>query len=470
MATTDNSYVNKLNPAPYSQAVFLTQKVINNSFSLMWQLAQTEPDGLDYSKKNPLKWFDHHNRSGEFLKFQVGKPTVSLQITTKDPMLYVRLHMVEGEVFLYLTNDPEDNSSIKWEFKNWTFAFSVKIGKTVHIRLPNHYNSPGGQKESKLPKTQKNTGSTRSVLDFPIPISVLLCCSLMHHVSVPYQGFYQTLNNMFDTTATTKWSPKLSDFGNKKDDWRNLSDEAKTTFENFIHAWLTLMKNKGTNILGYSAEREREDDECKVYPMSTKLKVLSNSLAVNKYAPTFPPTSIDYFCYPWQGVDGTQKRDNDLDTNALSYLMMSNFQDPPASGGIDYSGAWVDQDRDATFVMSRDLFWPWLQSLLREVVIGMVPYPKSPVCYYDGSNPDLPFVTMLNFKAGDDAAKPSQYHFTKLSWKDSWLLRGENRSSKETAVNGRDAADKMILTQECMSSLNYVVSEKGLTEDACRQR
>ena len=151
--------------------------------------------------------------------------------------------------------------------------------------------------------------------------------------------------------------------------------------------------------------------------------------------------------------------------------MMSNFQDPPASGGIDYSGAWVDEDRDGTFVMSRDLFWPWMQNLLRKVVIGMVPFPKEPICYYDGSNPDLPFVSEMNFKAGDDYAQDSQYQFGKwdnMFGIDICTLTGEYRSSSKDAVNGRDEKDKMVLTQECMSPLNPAISSKGLTEGACR--
>lgn len=153
MAATDKRYFMNVNPAPYSQAVFLTQKIINNSFSLLWQLAQAEPAGDQKNpNKNPLKHFEYRNRAREFLEFDVGKPTVSLQVTTKDPMLYFKLRMTRGNVFLYLTNDPEDDSSIDWVIDNWVFAFSVKIGKTICIQLPNHYYSPSETERKQITK------------------------------------------------------------------------------------------------------------------------------------------------------------------------------------------------------------------------------------------------------------------------------------------------------------------------------
>lgn len=191
---------------------------------------------------------------------------------------------------------------------------------------------------------------------------------------------------------------------------------------------------------------------------------------MNEYAPTFPPTSIDYSSYPWKGLDGSQKKSDNLDTNAISYLMMSNFQDPPVSGSIEYSGAWVDGDRDGTFVMSRGLFWPWMQSLMREIVIGMVPYPNEPVCYYSPSDPDLPFNTEMNFQVGDPLAQTNQYQFPEMKQGEVWKLSGEYRTSRKNAVNEIDMNDKMVVMQWCMFPLNPAISGKRLTEGACRQR
>lgn len=62
--------------------------------------------------------------------------------------------------------------------------------------------------------------------------------------------------------ATTKWNPDLSEFGDKNDEFRNLTPEARATFDGFIQRWLNVMNQKGQSILGYSAERQ-EDDERK---------------------------------------------------------------------------------------------------------------------------------------------------------------------------------------------------------------
>ena len=63
-------------------------------------------------------------------------------------------------------------------------------------------------------------------------------------------------------SATTKWDEELSDFGDKEQDFKDLSADAHATFTTFIQQWLNLMKEKGCNILGYSAQREA-DNECK---------------------------------------------------------------------------------------------------------------------------------------------------------------------------------------------------------------
>ncbi|RHZ62474.1 uncharacterized protein CDV56_108562 [Aspergillus thermomutatus] len=378
MATTNDNYVETTSPAPYAQAIFLSQKMINNSFSLMWQLAQTEPDDPDDPNKTPLKY---------------------LQVTTKDPMLYFRLRMTDGEVRLYLTDDPKDDSQINWDINNWVFAFSVTIARKQITKDSEEY------REFKERAGLPNSNFSLAVL-------------------------------FIDASSTTKWNPELSDFGDKEDEWRNLSAEARATFDTFIQRWLNVMKEKGSNILGYSAERQ-EDEE------------------LNEYAPTFPPTSIDYFCYPWRGADGTSAPKDNQECNALSYLMMSNFDEPPAHGAIDYTGAWVDdQSREGTFCMNQALFWPWMHSVLRQIVIGMVPYPDEPSVKWSPDNEDLPFRSGPKFHAGDDEAQDGQYQFKPAGflWPHTWLLEGEYRQSQNMAVNGRDPHDTMTLTEESTST------------------
>ncbi|EIT81230.1 hypothetical protein AO1008_02874 [Aspergillus oryzae 100-8] len=390
MATTGDNFIDKTNPNPYAQAIFLSQKIINNGFSAMWDAAQREDD-----EDNPLKYFSYTVRGGDFLKFKVGRPTVSLQVTTEDPMLYFQLRMTEGEVLLYLTDDPDDDSKINWDIKNWIFAFSVTIAR------------------------KEVTKDSKEYQEFK------------ERAGLPNSNF--TLAALFiDASSTTKWEPDLSEFGDKNDAFRNLTPEARATFDSFIQRWLNVMKEKGKNILGYSAERQ-EDDE------------------LNEYAPTFPPTSIDYYCYPWKGSDGSQAPKDNIEFNALSYLMMCNFDSPPAGGAIEYTGPWVDNgDREGTFVMNCDLFWPWMQGLMRKLVIDMVPYPDTPMCYWDDSNdPDHPFRSRIEYHTGDDAAEDSQYQFSPQWWKpNTWWLIGPSRHSEIQVANPNDSRDTMKLQED----------------------
>lgn len=229
---------------------------------------------------------------------------------------------------------------------------------------------------------------------------------------------------------------------------------AKGRVKTFIQEWLNITKEAGQNILGYSAERQEDDDRRFFLYFFPPGSAHLLSLAVNEYAPSFPPTSIDYWPYPWRGSDGSQDPQDNLDSNALSYLMMCDFESPPTGGVIDYSGPWVDDgDREGTFVMNRNLFQPWLHGLLRQIVIGMVPYPDKPYCEYRGDY-DLPFSSGMRFHAGDDEAEKNEYQF-KPSQSDpnTYNLWGETRESQAYAVHGEDSDDTMTLTEKCQPYL-----------------
>jgi len=90
----------------------------------MWELAQLDDED------SPLKHFKEKFRSGDYLETDIGVPSVQLQVTTKDPMLYFMLRMTSGKLWLYLTNDPDDDSHIEWPVNDWVFAFSVTICKS----------------------------------------------------------------------------------------------------------------------------------------------------------------------------------------------------------------------------------------------------------------------------------------------------------------------------------------------------
>ena len=47
-------------------------------------------------------------------------------------------------------------------------------------------------------------------------------------------------------------------------DWNSLSAQERATIDGFIQGWLNLSTEKGTSILGYSAQAE--DEECEYKP------------------------------------------------------------------------------------------------------------------------------------------------------------------------------------------------------------
>ena len=165
---------------------------------------------------------------------------------------------------------------------------------------------------------------------------------------------------------------------------------------------------------------------------------------VNKYEPTFPPTRIDYDCYPWRNNPTDQDQDNQ-DKNALSYLMMSDFKSPP-SKTLAYTGQYVDDSHDATYVMNRSLFWPWMMSKLRQVVIGIVPVPDYPILEWDDSDKDHPYLSDLSYHFGDNNATSNDYVFTALT-PGKWSWQGRPLSSTKTVTNPHDSSDSETINQ-----------------------
>lgn len=103
---------------------------------------------------------------------------------------------------------------------------------------------------------------------------------------------------------------------------------------------------------------------------------------LNANAPSFVPTSIDYYNYAWHDPStdpyGTGSKVDDMDKNALCYLTMSDFVTPPEPVGITFSGTFVDES--AVLCMNSRLFWGrWMLPLLKKVnrelqLIPLEPY------------------------------------------------------------------------------------------------
>ncbi|KAL6882851.1 hypothetical protein HDV57DRAFT_516897 [Trichoderma longibrachiatum] len=122
------------------------------------------------------------------------------------------------------------------------------------------------------------------------------------------------------------------------------------------------MNEAECNILGYSSQASEDKND--------------------RYQPTFPPKEIYYDTYPWRDTPSSPNVD-DNENNALCFLMLFN---PPRHGpqAITDSGQWVDVNNGmANCVLNRLLLWPWMHTVLRDVVIAMIPAPTTPA-----SNPN----------------------------------------------------------------------------------
>lgn len=175
---------------------------------------------------------------------------------------------------------------------------------------------------------------------------------------------------------------------------------------------------------------------------------------MDKYIPTFPPTSIDYATYPWKERKEDHPRDGD-NRNALCYLMMSNFTTPPLPRGLPYSMNFVDEQQGAVYCMNRSLFWPWMHSVLRTVVVGMVPVAHKPYLRWDDSDPDHPFVTGMSYHFGDaDYASSSYYDFHK-SGDRTWSFGARPIEERDEVRNPHRGNDYQEGVQETNKVLTF---------------
>jgi hypothetical protein len=127
--------------------------------------------------------------------------------------------------------------------------------------------------------------------------------------------------------------------------------------------------------------------------------------------------------------------------------MMSKFVSPPAKT-ITYSGQFVDPSHDATFVMNRSLFWPWMFSVLRNVVIDMIPFPQTPILYWANTDPNAPYASGLSYTFGDTNATGNDYNFYATA-PGQWAWTGRPMTSAKQVFNNNDpkSNDSETVTQ-----------------------
>jgi hypothetical protein len=121
VATDDpfiNSLVSKTSAAPYDQAIFLSQKIINDAFANMWALADPT---------SPIRSIDIKTRDGQSITAQLKAPTVIVNVVDYSYMLYFQWNFASGAMTLYTTDNPNDPTTITFDVSNWTVAFGTSL-------------------------------------------------------------------------------------------------------------------------------------------------------------------------------------------------------------------------------------------------------------------------------------------------------------------------------------------------------
>lgn len=126
--------------------------------------------------------------------------------------------------------------------------------------------------------------------------------------------------------------------------------------------------------------------------------------------------------------------------------MMSNFV-TPSSDAVTYTGQWVDVDNhDATYVLNRSLFWPWMFSVLRDVVTSMIPVPDTPTLFWDDTDKDHPYAARMEYHFGDNAATVNDYKFVSAGpGQCSW--NGRALTSSKQVYNPKNSSDSETIVE-----------------------
>ncbi|KAK6526112.1 hypothetical protein TWF281_011149 [Arthrobotrys megalospora] len=283
---------------------------------------------------DPIKRFHYGKQNDEHdhVNVQLAAPTIQLQATKNFPQLYFIMNMISGTLHLDVSSEDDDDSIWKdYDTTGWVFAFPVNIAQKI------------------VEKTDPRF--TKAVNDTGLDPSIFSLAQLY-----------------VDTSTSSKYEPSLSSFGTT--DWSKEPPEARANLDTFIDKWLKLMQEKDQSILGYTVQHTTDPD--------------------NPDQTTFPPTSVDYYVYPWKGESGDDAAADNLPNNALCYLMMSGFRPPPTPPiGLPYTGPYVNGG--GTYCLSKSIFWDqWLFPALEDFTKGVTvncDYPTYTVAALDSDWP-----------------------------------------------------------------------------------
>ncbi|KAI1177489.1 hypothetical protein F4777DRAFT_207732 [Nemania sp. FL0916] len=392
------SLIRKTDPGPYGQAIFLSQKMINEAFDDMWYFTPEDDPP-------PLREYKEDFFSGS-VDMQLNAPTVKLMVTTKqDPQLYFMLNIKSGKITIYTGKSPKDPKPKDFDVAGWTFGFAVKIAR----------------KEVKKDDPKFSAAVTSAGFSPDV---------------------YSLAQLYLDISSSTVNHEQYNSYGAY--DWQKEDPRTRSVFDSFCQEWWNEMKERNCNVVGYSLQATDSDP--------TKVD-----------AATFPPTSIDYWVYPWLDPNvSNPPLTDDSPNNALCYLMMSDFKPSPARVGIEYSGAFVNGG--GLYVMNSDNFWGnWLIPLMQGLNKGAEIIPLEPVAEYRPERATYQFDTNIRYSVGvdgDSGTTDPYFAFTKSSSQPpTWTWSGAEKTSSKTTSNG--AGIVLEVSQKSITSTELSFDEGG---------
>ncbi|KAK0630858.1 hypothetical protein B0T17DRAFT_616462 [Bombardia bombarda] len=388
----------RTNPNPYDQIIVLSQKTINDELYNMWAVA---PDD------SPLLSYTLTLRDGQSLNCELNAPVISLQVNNQESVqLYYYLQMLSGSLKLYVSNDPANMEMKTFDTTDWSIAVPVKISRKIINK---------GDKEWQY--YADKTGFTNDV--------------------------FSIAQLYIDASTSAIYDIKKSTFNGL--DWSQETSAIQTNFGIFMSQWMSTTSSGATNVIGAIIQGD---------PSQT----------LNSNAPSFVPTSIDYYNYAWHDPssdpNGTGKKVDGIDQNALCYLTMSDFVTPPEPVGITFSGTFVDDS--AVLCMNTRLFWDrWMLPLFKRINQQLQLIPQEP-SLGPSSDPNWDIQCAPNFAFGVNSAHTSDtdpyFDFSSLAW------NGGELDSPEASTTGNfgDIA-KAYDTASSTTNISYDVGGQKIS-------
>ncbi|KDQ53520.1 hypothetical protein JAAARDRAFT_183032 [Jaapia argillacea MUCL 33604] len=320
-----------------------------------------------------------------------GSPLLSLDVTVSDvgelkgdlDAPSASLHVTSSTPQLYFfvtftsgTLTLDTNKS--WDVTGWKFSFPVNIGTVVL-----NSGDPGYD-------------------DYKTKMGIT-------------DGDFSLAQLYIDASQATELDMDRSSFGTEV--WSSETDTIQQDFKDFVQGWITQMADGDKTIIGVALQT-------------------SNPSSVNSVAPTFPPTSLDETMYPWIDPSSPGQATDDLDANALCYLMMTGNVSPPSPPSLPYSGTWVnDQDNNqGVLCMNSSQFWDqWLLPLVQVVNAATEVYPTTPYldANWDGSGAVAPEL-YVGYNPDHTDSSDSYFSFG-ASGVNTWTWTGDSQSSHNDA-------------------------------------